>query len=259
MKRLLLAFLACSSIGTQANTVTTDFTDLWWNPSQSGWGMNLVQQEDTAFITLYVYAADRAPTWFVGSSVTYRGLENGQFVFSGPLYRATGPHFGASSFPAEDVSIVPVGSVTFRAAQATVATVTYTVDGVSVTKAVERQSWRTQDFSGSYVGALIGQDSGCPTGNGPAERASSFTITQRGFEMTMQQQAPDGYSCTYVGSYTPAGSIGMLEGISSCSDGSTRSFSMTEMRVGLDTFSGAMNTRSGACLFSGRIGGVRRN
>lgn len=258
MKKFVVALLACAASFAQANTITTDFSDLWWNPNESGWGVNVIQQEDVLFATLFVYAADRSPTWYVGSSLIYKGMQNNQFVFEGPLYKTSGPYFAASTFPEAQVTRLQVGTMTFRAAQATTATISYTVDGATVTKSIERQTWRNQDFSGQYRGAVIGNYSGCVNGNGPYESPAVFTVTQQGFAMTVHEEGA-GYTCSYTGSYSPAGTIGVLEGSSSCSTGVGQSFSMTEMKVGLDFFSGALTLRGGsACNFTGRLGGIRR-
>jgi len=258
MRRMTAALLACAALGAHANTITPDFTDLWWNSSESGWGVNVVQQEDTLFTTLFVYGADGSPTWYVGSDVIYAGVQAGQHVFHGPLYRATGPHF-AVPFQTSQVRLAQVGTVTFRAAQATTATLSYTVDGVTITRSIARQTWRSQNFSGEYRGAMVGSYSGCNTGNGPFESAAVFTVTQQGFAITIRQDGAAN-SCSYSGAYSPAGTIGVVEGASSCGDGLAQSFSVTEMKVGIDFFSGAMTGRgAGTCAFAGRIGGVRRN
>lgn len=265
MKKLLASVAACIALATpvaQANTITTDFTDLWWVPSQSGWGANVIQQEDILFVTLFVYGQNNAPTWFVGSAIQYQGLQNGQFTFTGPLYQTTGPYFGAASFNPTSVTNRQVGALTFRTGASTTATITYTVDGVSVTKNVERQTWRLQNFAGSYRGATIGSYAGCATGNGPYESTATFTVTQNQNSIQIHE-AGGTYTCTYTGTYTPSGNSGLATGSGSCSDGFSQSWSASEMRVGLDFFSAAFDARLGgansSCLFTGRIGGMRRN
>ena len=75
-----------------AATFSVDHTDLWFSPSESGWGVNLVQQGNVLFATLFVYGSDETPRWYVASD-----LESADGVnFSGTLYRATGPYFGAA-------------------------------------------------------------------------------------------------------------------------------------------------------------------
>ena len=46
-----------------------DFTDLWWDPNESGWGMNLIQHSsNTIFAVWYTYDTDRRPLWLSMSS-----------------------------------------------------------------------------------------------------------------------------------------------------------------------------------------------
>ncbi len=67
-----------------------DVTDLWWNPGESGWGMNLTQHPSgQVFGVWYTYAADSGPLWLVmtgGAWVTSR-------TFTGALYRTSGPAY----------------------------------------------------------------------------------------------------------------------------------------------------------------------
>jgi len=50
-KRIIAALLAATGLCAHANT----YTDLWNNANEPGWGMNVVQQLETAFVTLFVY------------------------------------------------------------------------------------------------------------------------------------------------------------------------------------------------------------
>ena len=45
----------------------TNFQDLWWNPNESGWGINFAHQGDILFATLFTYGADGRSLWFVMS------------------------------------------------------------------------------------------------------------------------------------------------------------------------------------------------
>src|SRR6185369_9779242 len=38
--------------------------DLWFPPNEGGWGLNLIEQGDTAFATLFVYDAQNRPHWY---------------------------------------------------------------------------------------------------------------------------------------------------------------------------------------------------
>lgn len=123
---------------TGARTGATNVQDLWFNPSESGWGINLTQQGGTVFATLFTYAADNRDMWLVASDL--RGsLGDG---FTGPLYRISGPPFNAQPWTA--VTVVPVGTMTVRFSTGSNATLTYSVDGVNVTKQIQRQVFGTQ-------------------------------------------------------------------------------------------------------------------
>lgn len=267
MKKLLAAIATSIAItSAQANTVTTDFTDLWYIPAESGWGANVIQQQDILFITLFVYGPNSQPIWYVGSSVQYQGQQNGQFTFTGSLFQTTGPFFGAATFNPAAVTNRQVGSITFRTASANTATITYTVDGTSVTKNVERQTWRVQNFEGSYRGAVVGSYGGCTSGNGPYESPAILTVTQNNTSIQIHEAGGTGstaYTCTYTGSLVPSGNASSASGSGTCSDGFSQTWSATEMKVGLDFFAAAFTARLGgasnSCVFTGRIGGVRRN
>ena len=55
----------------QAATSTdgTSYSDLWWNPAESGWGAHITLQADVAFMVLYVYDLQRQPRFFVASGL----------------------------------------------------------------------------------------------------------------------------------------------------------------------------------------------
>jgi lysyl endopeptidase len=107
--------------------------DLWWNPNESGWGVNIAHQGSILFATLFVYGADGKPEWFVMSN----GSGNNQGVFTGALYRTTGPVFNASPWSAPTVT--QVGTMTFDFSTGNSGQLTYTVDGVQVVKTITRQ------------------------------------------------------------------------------------------------------------------------
>jgi hypothetical protein len=112
-------------------------TALWWNPRESGWGLNLNHQGNILFGTLFTYDAQRAPMWLVMSAG--RMQADGR-SFTGELYRTTGPAFNAVPFtPITAGNLTQVGSMTLSIADANAATLTYTVDGVQVTKSIQRQ------------------------------------------------------------------------------------------------------------------------
>lgn len=77
------------------------YSDLWWNPQESGWGVNVVQQLETAFVTLFVYAPDGSPTWYVAPAARITHHGTGGPLFTGTLYRTRGPWHGGPFDPAQ--------------------------------------------------------------------------------------------------------------------------------------------------------------
>ncbi len=108
-----------------------NFTDIWWNPLESGWGINLNHQSDTVFASLFTYASDNKGLWLVA---TMAKQSNGSYT--GPLYRTVGPAFNASPWTTTTPSQVGTMTITFAA---TTATLVYSVNGTSVTKTIQRQ------------------------------------------------------------------------------------------------------------------------
>jgi len=118
-------------------TGVANYTDLWWNAAESGWGMNLNQQGETIFATVFTYAADRRNTWLVASALARQ--PNGSFA--GALYRATGPAFNAQPWGAYALTQVGTLSITFSGPDS--GTLVYTVNGLTVSKVVTRQRFGT--------------------------------------------------------------------------------------------------------------------
>ena len=257
--RLAAALLAlCFSTAPLASSTTTDFSDLWWDPDESGWGVNLIQQRDILFATLFVYNQAGQPEWYVASNVSLVSTADGILTFSGPLYRTTGPWFGATSFDPDQVGIAQVGSFAFAAAQISNAAISYTVNGQQVTKAVQRQTWAGEDLAGTYVGAITGTGSGCNAPrNGYLESHRVFTVAHNGTSVQIAEEGA-GLLCTYSGTHTPAGRMGSISGTASCNDGSAPTFSASEVQVSIHALTMRMATLAGNCLFVGRIAAARR-
>lgn len=118
---------------------TQDYAAMWWNAAESGWGMSVLQSQTSKklFTVIYSYANDRRATWFV--------LPDGQWtsntVYTGTLYQTTGPTFNSTPFDPSQVNVNNVGTATLTFASANAGTLQYTVNGVSVTKSIVRQSF----------------------------------------------------------------------------------------------------------------------
>jgi hypothetical protein len=125
--------------GAQSNlALATNYTDLWWNASESGWGVNFTHQGDIIFATWFTYDAAGKPWW-----LTAELHKSASGVYSGQVTTVAGPPFDRLPFPPGGtpggaVETV-VGNATVTFAHGNAASFAYTVNGVAQTKAVTRQ------------------------------------------------------------------------------------------------------------------------
>ena len=112
--------------------VGDNYTDLWWNPDEPGWGLGLTHQGHLLFGTLFVYDRQGNPTWFV-MSVGERDSGN---LWKGPLYRFNRP--GAPQAGSAPVGTL-VGQMRLTFTSNSEATLSYLVDGEVITKKIKRQ------------------------------------------------------------------------------------------------------------------------
>lgn len=121
---------------------SANYQDLWWGApagSESGWGVNIVHQADTLFVTWFTYDANGRGMWLVMSN----GVKTGAATYSGALYHTTGPAFSAAPWDGSKVGISQVGEATLSFSDPDNGTFTYTVNGVTQTKAIVRQVFST--------------------------------------------------------------------------------------------------------------------
>src|SRR5206468_3647964 len=102
-------------------------------PAESGWGVNVTQQGDVVFATLFDYGLDGKATWYVLAHAD----KTGPGTYSGDLYTTTGPVFNASPWPG--ITATKVGTMTFAFSSGATGTLTYSVNGVQVVKPIQRE------------------------------------------------------------------------------------------------------------------------
>jgi hypothetical protein len=255
----LTLLMAIAALPARATTYATDATDLWWNANESGWGVNVVQQQEVLFLTFFIYGEDRKPAWVYGSEVTYAGPSSGGgLLYSGNLYRTTGPWFGG---PFTAITNEIAGSVRFTLEDVGTATLSYTLDGVTVSKAITRQTWRNNNLGGGYVGAEIGTYFNCANqaNNGYYETPMTLTITHAGGVATLVYGFTGSTNtCTFTGPYRQEGRMGSIAGNFTCMGGASGTFTALEVEASISAIAMRMGTKSSVCEFSGRVGGVRR-
>jgi lysyl endopeptidase len=127
------------NVRLKAESVGTNYTDLWWNPSESGWGVNVNHQDDTLFATLFTYDAGGKSLWLSMSS----GVKQPDGSYFGDLYRTTGPAVDSAVWNPMAIAYSRVGTMRFSFATRDTGTLTYSVNGVQVVKAIRRIEFAT--------------------------------------------------------------------------------------------------------------------
>ncbi len=262
MRKLVVVWIVWGmllvAIRADANLAERDFTDLWWTPTESGWGMQLVQAEDVIYATVYIYGSNAEPTW-ISATLSPGGGFPGQFRWSGDAYLSTGPWYGAPFDPAH-VTRRRTGELIFFPYESG-ATVSYTIDGVTVVKAVERLSLRTFDLAGVYYTSARFDVSG-PVGCGAGRTTYGVPLVVRHFgdEVQFEMSLHGGAKkCTYRGPYVQDGKLGSFSGQYSCTDGETgtmRFFELAEHSQGITArFEGS--STNGTCHTTGGFAAMR--
>lgn len=118
---------ACGwSVGAAARSVgKANYTSLWWDPEEPGWGLAVSHQGDTTFGTLFTYDGRNNPVWMVMSN----GLQKSAGAFAGPLYRASRK------------SIQQAGSMSIAFDNANQGTLTYGIEGADVQRRITRMQF----------------------------------------------------------------------------------------------------------------------
>lgn len=261
----LFVTLACA-LPASATTYSTDFTDLWFNPAESGWGVNVIQQGQTMFVTLFVYGVGNVPQWFVASQVE-PAPAGSTTQFTGQLFQTSGPYFGATSFDPTAVKSNAVGTITFTFNSATTGTLSYTVNGQAVNKTITRQTWRNDNLSGNYLGGLTATGSSCSgVPNGPilifqtlnVQHLSNNQVTMNVLFTSNQGQSSQ---CTFQGGYTQFGRTGSIAGSWACTvngqSSNAGNFTLSSIDTSTSGFMGHFTGRDQFCSYDGQFGGVR--
>ena len=112
-----------------------DYTDLWSNPDEPGWGLAIVQSAaNRLFAAWYTHDANHQPTWLVLPEGTWRTA----VTFEGALYRASGSAFDGP-YDRSRFAVTPAGMGRIDFGHGGTATITFTVDGRTIVRKIRRQ------------------------------------------------------------------------------------------------------------------------
>ena len=263
MHRLFALALLAPFPALAASSFMTDASDLWWNPAESGWGVNIIEQSNVLFATFFVYSADGRAHWYVASNMTCPGTPTDvQMICTGPLYETTGPVVGPGFDPSAVVRR-QVGDAKFFYSREGSGQFDYTVDGVTVSKSVQRQTWAVNDITGTYNGTRVTRPwlVGCNAQNvTTTQPLGTMTVSQSGSSVNIATHLDTpAFSCNYSGDFTQSGRLGYVDGTFSCSDGSSGNFHLSDIEVSKQGFLGRISQApaGSTCSIYGNFGGTR--
>jgi murein DD-endopeptidase MepM/ murein hydrolase activator NlpD len=139
MTRYAFATPPTCAFSTASRQHATNYTDLWWNPSESGWGVNVSHQGNLLFATWFTYGAGGRGQWLVASEVQRQPTG----AFRGRLYRTVGTPLAQINGAVAATGYTDVGELTFTFSDGQNARLDYVVDGVTQTKALTRFAFAT--------------------------------------------------------------------------------------------------------------------
>ena len=153
------------------NAHAQNYSDIWWNPAESGWGLTIADHGPVAFVVWYTYDTDNQPTWFTLTGTFTNNRKN----FSGDLIRTTGPAY-TQPFRPDLVTVAKIGTASFDFAPAGQpagkATFSYTIGTVTQTKVIERQPFGNAPPNWGYDYSDLWWN--------PAESGWGLTLAQHG-------------------------------------------------------------------------------
>ena len=123
------------SFTNSSRASASNYTDIWWNAAESGWGLTLAHQGNTVFGLWYTYDSMGRAQWVSGLATL-----QADGSFKGDLNRATsGTPFNqinnsaATSFP-----VPKAGEFELRFSNGETGSFKYKLDGIEQTKAISR-------------------------------------------------------------------------------------------------------------------------
>ena len=107
LKRLFVVLWLLTAALTARAGATSSYTDVYFVPTESGWGVFVVQTNTFQFLAFFIYGPDGKPTWY-----TAQISDDGTGNYTGALYATTGTSF-AQPWNSSQLTINQVGTVKF--------------------------------------------------------------------------------------------------------------------------------------------------
>ena len=126
-------FITRTVFATGTTLPAVDYTDLWWNPNETGWGVSLTQEFGIIVAVWFAYDANGKPVWYVASSCPVSGN-----ACTGDLYQVTGGSALTAAWNNSGIVVTKVGTVTFAFTDANNGLMSYSGNGVTGNRVITR-------------------------------------------------------------------------------------------------------------------------
>ena len=259
-RQVLAAMAAGAALTAHAST----YSDLYYDPQQPGSGVSVVQQLETAFITLYTYGADGRPTWLVASDarVIAYASPGGLPVFSGTLYKTEGSYHGGPYEPSKS-KVIPVGTVSVEALDRDRLRLHYTAEGVSVVREVQRYTFAQPVELANYVAqaSLRQVHAGQPFATLQVQADLLVHLDSETGIGFLRADDQLGRRCEYRGPFALGGKLARVTGTytSDRGDQPAGTFELTDLEFTAHGFTAYLRTATGSGDSQyGRIAGLLR-
>lgn len=262
LKSILAGFaIAISALTMSTAAQANNYQDLWWNPNESGWGINISHQGDVMFATWFIYGANSQPTWIFLSRAERSGASGN--TFAGDIFQATGTPFAVVPFvPLQSTNLTKVGTATLIFSDARTGSLTYTVNNVQVVKQITRQTIGVFNLTGTYFGGLKREGSGCINAafNGSVLNQATYSISHTIVSGALTITEVGGTSCTFSGNTQVFASVFEGSGRFTCfTENFVGAWTMREGRPSPNGFSALLTMRpdNDTCTLNATIGGLK--
>jgi hypothetical protein len=129
-----------------------------------------------------------------------------------------------------------------------------------VLKALHRQTWANENYSGPYLGGQSIRVFACNPAslNKLDEQFYTIAVNHAGSRMTLVL-ANNADTCSFAGDYVQTGKLGQVTGTYACAGGAQGTFVAYEMTPTISGFTARIRGQNQSCQWQGYLGGVRRS
>ena len=264
------------SIGGVKNAVavapTPDFTGLWYDPSQPGWGIHLTTQGNTTFGVLFVYDATHASEWLVSTIMPGGEFPGLGALYSGLVFRTAGPSYLSPTDPTL-FTANSIGNFGLFQNAAPGLTLKFNDGMTNVNRIIQPQTWSTNaaELVGTFDGGVFLKGGAqcplpCPpdgcTPFPPGNQKITISAGASSSTVNIAWATGTANACTMAATYTQVGQSGTLIGPLQCASGggalaTIGTLTVSPVSLGAMGFSGAASLPTPGCTYEGTIGGAR--